>query len=64
LLAGYDGTDLLSLRITRWKYPKFKKKFWNIVQDQDIVLVKGVKPGWRSAREIYVNQMWVLNADI
>lgn len=64
LLAGYDGTDLLSLRITRWKYPKFKKMFWSISQDKDIVLIKGVKPGWRSARELYVNQMWVLNADV
>jgi hypothetical protein len=30
LLAGYDGTDLLSLRITRWKYPKMKKILWKI----------------------------------
>lgn len=64
LLAGYDGTDLLSLRITRWKYPRFKKVFWSIKQDQDVVLIKGVKPGWRTAREVYINQMWVLDADI
>lgn len=64
LLAGYDGSDLLSLRITRWKYPRYKKIFWGIKMNQDVVLIKGVKPGWRSARELYVNQMWVLNADI
>jgi hypothetical protein len=60
LVAGYDGTDLLSLRITRWKYPRFKKLLWKIKPNEDILLVHGVKPGWRTAREIYVNKIWVL----
>jgi hypothetical protein len=64
LLAGYDGTDLLSIRIDRFKYPKFKKIFWGIQQNQDVVLVKGVRPGWRTAREIYANQIWVLDSGI
>jgi len=60
LIAGYDGTDLLSIRITRWKYPRFKNILWKIKLHEDVLLVRGVKPGWRAAREIYVNDIWVL----
>jgi DNA polymerase-3 subunit alpha len=60
LMAGYDGTDLLSIRITRWKYPKFKKLLWKIAMNEDIVLVRGTKPSWRAAREVYVSDIWVL----
>jgi DNA polymerase-3 subunit alpha len=60
LIAGYDGTDLLSLRVSRWKYQTFKKLLWKIKLHEDVLLVRGVKPGWRSAREIYVTDMWVM----
>ena len=60
LVAGYDGTDLLSLRIDRWKYPKFKNILWKIQMDGDVILVRGLKKGYRSAREIVVKQIWVL----
>jgi DNA polymerase-3 subunit alpha len=60
LIAGYDGTDLLSLRFNRFKYPKFKKMLWKIDLNEDVLLIRGVKPGWRTAREVYVNDMWVL----
>jgi DNA polymerase-3 subunit alpha len=60
LLAGYDTTDIVSIRITRWKYPKFKNLLWQIALNDDIVLIRGTKPGWRAAREIYVNNMWIL----
>lgn len=60
LLAGYDGTDLLSLRVTRWKYPRLKRLLWKIQMNDDVVLVQGVKKGWRTAREIQVNRIWAL----
>jgi DNA polymerase-3 subunit alpha len=60
LIAGYDGTDLLSLRISRWKYPKMKSLLWKIQMNKDVLLVRGVKPGWRAAREIKVRDIWVL----
>lgn len=60
LVAGYDGTDLLSLRVTRWKYPKLKKALWNLKLNDDVLLVHGVKRGWRTAREIQVQRFWVL----
>lgn len=64
LLAGYDGTDLLSLRITRWKYPKLKKILWKIKMNEDVLVIRGVKRGWRSAREIQVSDIWVLDAEV
>jgi DNA polymerase-3 subunit alpha len=60
LLAGWDGTDLLSLRINRWRYPKMKRKLWEIKNNADILLVRGVKLGWRTAREIQVSSITVL----
>jgi DNA polymerase-3 subunit alpha len=64
LLAGYDGTDLLSIRFTRWKYPKFKNILWKIKMNEDVLVIRGTKPGWRTAREIYVNDIWVLDPEV
>jgi DNA polymerase-3 subunit alpha len=64
LLAGYDGTDLLSLRITRWRYPALKNLLWKISLNEDVLLVRGVKRGWRAAREIQVSDIWVIDAEL
>jgi DNA polymerase-3 subunit alpha len=61
IFQGTDGGDILSVRIDRFKYPKFKDMAWNIKIGHDIVLVRGYKPGWRTAREVYVSDMWVIN---
>jgi hypothetical protein len=37
-----------------------KKLLWKIGLNEDVIVVQGVKPGWRTAREIYVNKIWVL----
>jgi Zierdtviridae DNA polymerase len=60
LAYGYDGSDYVNLRFNRWVYPKFKDALWNIRKGEDIVLIRGVKPGWRTARELFVNSMWVI----
>lgn len=60
LVAGYDGTDLLSLRIDRWKYPRLKRLLWKIALNEDVILVHGTKKGYRTAREIRVNRIWIL----
>src|SRR5205085_9335536 len=39
LIAGYDGTDLLSLRFNRWTYPRFRDTLWKIEMNEDILLV-------------------------
>jgi DNA polymerase III subunit alpha len=64
LLTGYDGTDLLSLRVDRWKYPELKDILWKIDLHEDVLLVQGVKKGWRAAREIKVKKIWVIDAQI
>lgn len=64
LLAGYDGTDLLSLRIDRWKYPKLKRILWKIKMNEDVLVIRGIKRGWRSAREIVVKEIWVLDPEV
>jgi len=60
LMAGYDGTDLLSIRIDRFKYPELKEKLWQIALNEDVILVRGVKPSWRAAREVRVSDIWAL----
>ncbi len=61
LMLGYDGFDLVGMRFDRFKYPQFRESIWDIDIDKDLVLVRGVKPGWRDAREIYVHDMWVIS---
>lgn len=60
LMLGYDGHDLVGMRFSRFKYPDFRDAIWDIRPDHDLVLVRGTKPGWRTAREIYVDDMWVI----
>jgi DNA polymerase III subunit alpha len=60
LMAGYDGEEIVSIRVNRYIYPRFKRMVWALKPNDDIVLVRGVKPGFRSAREIQVSKMWVL----
>lgn len=63
LMAGYDGEEIVSIRIDRWKYPRAKRAVWGLRPNDDLVLVHGIKPGFRSAREIKVHRMWVLRDD-
>lgn len=63
VLLCYDGTELVTVRIDRFRYPKFKKAIWGTRPDKDVILVRGVKPSWRTAREIYANEMWVIDPE-
>jgi DNA polymerase-3 subunit alpha len=63
ILAGYDGTELVSIRVDRYKYPGFKKAIWGLRLNGDIVVVQGVKPGFRAAREVKASKMWVIDPD-
>jgi DNA polymerase-3 subunit alpha len=60
MLMGDDGDELVTLRIDRHKYPGFKRAIFGIKQGEDLVLIQGIKPGFRSAKVVYVNKMWVL----
>jgi len=63
IMAGYDGTELVSVRVDRYKYPGFKKAIWGLRLNKDIIVVQGVKPGFRAAREIKASKMWVVDPD-
>jgi len=54
-----DETDQLIVRCDRWKYPRFKAALWKIDLGKDLLLVRGVKPGW-AARQISIHDLWVL----
>lgn len=58
-----DDTDVVTVTVDRWKYPKFKDLIWDIVQDQDLVLFKGYKMGIQARRAIYVTDMWIIEPD-
>lgn len=58
IMGGYDGEEILSLRIDRFRYPKFRKLVWDIQLGDDIILAQGVKPGNRTARVIDISKLW------
>jgi DNA polymerase III subunit alpha len=63
VLTCWDGTEVVTVRFNRWRYPRWKKPIWGLAMKHDVILVHGVKPGWRAAREIYANKMWVIDPD-
>lgn len=63
MLAGYDGTEQVTVRIDRFKYPQFRNAVWNLKLGHDIVVAQGIKPGFRTAREIYVKRLWVIDPE-
>lgn len=63
ILSGDDGGEILSIWINRWQYPAMKKAIWGLQLNRDIVLVQGVKPGWRNARTINATRFWVFDPE-
>lgn len=61
LLYGNDGEDTLTLRINRWRYPKFKRAIWSMDLGKDLVLVKGVKKGYSPQKIVDVTEMTVIS---
>jgi DNA polymerase-3 subunit alpha len=58
-----DGDEQVTIRVDRWRYPKFRKMVWGAQMGHDVLLVEGKKPGFRTAREVYVKNMWVIDPD-
>lgn len=63
ILMCWDGTEVVTARIDRYKYPSYKRAIWGTRLEKDLVLLRGVKPSWRTAREIYVSEMWVIDPE-
>lgn len=58
-----DGDEQVTIRVDRWRYPRFRKMVWGARMGRDVLLVEGKKPGFRTAREIYVRKMWVIDPE-
>lgn len=62
VMQGEDETDQISIRVDRWKYPRYKRLIWSIT-DKDLVLVRGMKPSWSANRQITVGDLWVIDPE-
>lgn len=62
--VGDDESDQLGIRCDRWRYPKWRNLLWKMRLGKDLVLVRGVKPGWMPTRQITINELWVIDPQI
>jgi DNA polymerase-3 subunit alpha len=62
VMQAEDETDQISIRVDRWKYPKYKRLIWSM-KDTDLLLVRGMKPRWSANRQITVGDMWVIDTN-
>lgn len=63
LLVAEDEEDILQLRVDRFRYPGMKDALWAIKEDTDVIWVQGFKRGYRSARELVIHRMVVIELD-
>lgn len=63
VMVGDDESEQIGLRVDRWRYPRLRKKVWGIRPGKDLVLVKGVKPGWMPTRQITISDLWVIDPE-
>ena len=64
VMVGHDESDQIGLRVDRWRYPRLRDKVWKIRPGKDLVLVRGVKPGWMPTRQITINELWIIDPEI
>jgi DNA polymerase-3 subunit alpha len=60
IMLGQDEDELVTITVDRFKYPAFREMLWKIRLGHDLLLVQGKKRGFRAARAVYVDRMWVL----
>lgn len=64
VMVADDESDQIGLQATRWKYPQLKNQLWDMRIGQDLLLVRGVKPGWMPTRQISINELWVIDPEM
>jgi DNA polymerase-3 subunit alpha len=64
IMVGDDETDQMGLRINRWRYPRYRDLIWKMRPGQDLMLVRGVKPGWQPTRQIDISDMWLIDPEV
>jgi hypothetical protein len=63
VMVGHDESDQLGIRVDRWKYPRLRDRVWKIRPGKDLVLLRGVKPGWMPTRQITVSEIWIIDPE-
>jgi DNA polymerase-3 subunit alpha len=64
VMVGDDESEQIGLRCDRYKYPKWKDLIWRMRPGKDLVLVRGVKPGWMPTRQITIAEMWLIDPEM
>ena len=62
-LDGWDGDEIVSLMINRWRYPQFRQAVEELQLSEDIVVVEGINRSWMEWRGVDVKRMWVIQPD-
>jgi DNA polymerase III subunit alpha len=62
--VGDDESDQLGLRVDRWRYPRLRNTIWKMRLGKDVVLVRGVKPGFMPTRQVTISEMWLIDPEI
>lgn len=63
VMRGMDGTETVSIKVTRWDYPKFKDAVMQMELEKELILVQGIKPHYSSARQIVVKNLWIVDPE-
>lgn len=64
VMVGHDESDQIGLRVDRWRYPKLRERVWQIRPGKDLVLIRGVKPGWMPTRQLTIYDMWIIDPEV
>ena len=64
VMVGDDESDQIGLRVDRWRYPRLREKVWAFRPGNDLVLVRGVKPGFMPTRQINISDMWIIDPEL
>lgn len=63
VMRGVDSTETVSIKVTRWDYPKFKDAVMQMALEKELILVKGYKPKYSSTRQIVAKQIWIVDPE-
>jgi hypothetical protein len=62
VIIGEDDTDLLTITVSRWQYPKLKERIWKARLGKDLIVVRGTTTN-QYRRAIYVSDLWVVREE-
>jgi hypothetical protein len=57
-----DESGLMTVKVSRWLYPKLKDAIWDISLGHDFVLMRVQKKAFYG-KTVHCNHMWVIEPD-